>query len=152
MRYAIEEYDTNGFLKPCAWLYLGWLFLAKAWIVFIIAGASRDLGARLLSIIYPVNHALYLGLVLSLPIVILAWSVSLRTPERQWLNKVVSWGRSCTAFVVGMQFIATFYHLSETRWMFNWSDALTLLGLVWFCIFLLQSPRAKDTFIAPNMT
>lgn len=152
MRYAIEEYDKNGYLKPSVWLYLGWLLLAKAWVVFVIAGASRDVGARLLSIIYPVNNTLYLGLALGFPIIILVWSVSLRTPERQWLNKVVSWGRIYTVFMVVMQLIATFYHLSETRWMFNWSDALTLLGLGWFCIFLLQSTRAKDTFITPNMT
>ncbi|MGO3799245.1 MAG: DUF2919 family protein, partial [Vibrio casei] len=48
MRYAIEEYDKNGYLKPSVWLYLGWLLLAKAWVVFVIAGASRDVGTRLL--------------------------------------------------------------------------------------------------------
>ncbi|OEF23989.1 DUF2919 domain-containing protein [Vibrio rumoiensis] len=152
MRYAIEEYDKNGFLKPCFWLWLGWLFLAKAWIVFIIASASRDLGARLLSIIYPVNNTLYLGLALSLPVVILVWSISLRTPERQWLNKIVALGRGYTIFVAVAQFMVTLYHLTQTRWMFNWSDALTMLGLIWLLLFLFQSQRAKDTFIAPNVT
>lgn len=152
MRYAIEDYDKHGFLKPCFWLYLGWLFLAKAWVVFVVASASRDLSSKLLSIIYPVNNTLYIGLAVSLPIVILVWLLPLRSPERPRLNKMVSWGRVCTIGVATLQLIATLYHLSQTRWLFNWSDALTLLGLVWFLLFLHKSHRAKQTFSLQNIS
>ncbi|MFH0256318.1 DUF2919 domain-containing protein [Vibrio rumoiensis] len=149
--YSVDDYDKNGFLKPPMWLWLSWLFLAKAWIVFIIASASRTMSAKLLSIIYPVTDSLYLGLMVGLPIVILAWTISLRRPERQWLNKILAFGRSYTAAIVLAQFVITLYHLSQTQWLFNWSDALTLLGLVWLLMYLFQSQRVKDTFSIPNV-
>ncbi len=149
--YSVDDYDGNGFLKPSLWLWLSWLFLAKAWIVFIIASASRTMGAKLLSIVYPVPDSLYLGLVVGLPVVVLAWAISLRTPERVWLNKILSFGRSYTFAVVSAQFVITLYHLSITQWLFNWSDALTLLGLVWLLIYLSHSKRVKDTFTIPNL-
>ncbi len=62
MRYLIDEYDKQGFLKPPVWLWLGWLFLAKAWVVFIVAGASREEGTKLLEIIYPIHSTFYIGL------------------------------------------------------------------------------------------
>ncbi len=149
--YSVDEYDRNGFLKPSLWLWLSWLFLAKAWIVFIVASASRTMSTKLLSLIYPVPDSLYLGLLVGLPVVILAWAISLRTLERVWLNKILSFGRSYTIAVVSVQFVITLYHLSLTLWQFNWSDALTLLGLVWLLIYLSHSQRVKDTFTTPNL-
>lgn len=149
--YSVDDYDKNGFLKPPMWLWMSWLFLAKAWIVFIIASASRTMSAKLLSIIYPVTDSLYLGLILGLPIVVLAWTISLRTPDRKWLNKMLTFGRSYTATIVLAQFAITLYHLSQTQWQFNWSDALTLLGLVWLLMYLSRSQRVKDTFSIPNV-
>lgn len=149
--YSVDDYDKNGFLKPSIWLCLSWLFLAKAWIVFIIASASRTMSAKLLSLIYPVTDSFYLGLIVGLPIVILAWTISLRTPDRQWLNKVLSFGRSYTAFIALAQLVITLYHLSQTQWLFNWSDALTLLGSVWLLMYVSRSQRVKDTFAIPNV-
>ncbi len=151
VNYNLDDYDKNGFLKPSLWLWLAWLFLAKAWIVFIVASASRTMSSALLEIVYPVPDSLYLGLIAGLPIVLLAWTVSLRTPERKRLNTVLSYGRGMTFFVALAQLGLTFYHLFMTGWQFNWSDALTLLGLVWLLLFLVQSSRVKDTFIAPNL-
>lgn len=149
--YRLEDYDKQGFLKPSLWLWFGWLFLAKAWVVFIVASASRTMSATLLEVIYPLTDSLYLGLIVGFPIIILAWSMPLRTPERQWLNKLLSFGREYTVLVVLVQMGLTFYHLSITQWQFNWSDAITLLGLVWLLIFLLQSKRARDTFTTPQL-
>lgn len=151
MRYAIEDYDINGFLKPTLWLWLGWILLAKAWIVFIVASASRDLSIKLLTLIYPINNSLYVGLLVGLPVVVIAWCMGLRKPERKWLSIFLSKGWQLTALSVMVQFGLTLYHLSLTYWIFNWSDALTLLGLMWFFLFLLQSSRAKDTFLIPNI-
>lgn len=149
--YNVDNYDKNGFLKPNKLLCLGWLFLAKAWIVFIIASASRNMGSKLLSIVYPVSDSLYLGLIVGLPIVILAWAIFLRAPDRRWLNQAIFYGRSITIFVVCIQFVITLYHLFQTQWLFNWSDALTLLGLVWLFMYLTRSQRVKDTFAIPNL-
>lgn len=151
MRYTIEDYDTNGFLKPTLWLWLGWILLAKAWIVFIVASASRDLSVKLLTLIYPINNSLYVGLLVGLPVVMIAWSMGLRKPERKWLSTLLSKGWQLTVLSVMVQFGLTLYHLSLTYWVFNWSDALTLLGLMWFLLFLLQSSRTKDTFRTPNI-
>lgn len=151
MRYTIEDYDTNGFLKPTLWLWLGWILLAKAWIVFIVASASRDLSVKLLTLIYPINNSLYVGLLVGLPVVMIAWSMGLRKPERKWLSTLLSKGWQLTVLSVMVQFGLTLYHLSLTYWAFNWSDALTLLGLMWFLLFLLQSSRTKDTFRIPNI-
>ncbi|MBD1571891.1 DUF2919 domain-containing protein [Vibrio sp. S17_S38] len=151
MRYAIEDYDINGFLKPTLWLWLGWILLAKAWIVFIVASASRDLSVKLLTLIYPINNSLYVGLLVGLPVVVIAWCMGLRKPERKRLSTFLSKGWQLTALSVMVQFGLTLYHLSLTYWVFNWSDALTLLGLMWFLLFLLQSSRAKDTFLIPNI-
>lgn len=151
VNYSLDDYDKHGFLKPNIWLWVGWLFLAKAWIVFIVASASRTVSSTLLEVIYPVTDSLYLGLMVGLPVVILAWTISLRTPERHYLNRFLSYGRLYTIVATLAQFALTFYHLFETQWGFNWSDALTLLGLVWLLLYLVQSNRVKDTFISPNL-
>ncbi|MFV0575574.1 MAG: DUF2919 domain-containing protein [Vibrio sp.] len=150
MKYELEDYDKNGFLKPNIWLYLGWFLLAKAWVVFVVASASRTMSSQLLEIIYPVQNSLYLGLAVGFPTLILVWAVSLRTPERKWLNRFISFGRAYTIGLVLIQCSLTIYHLVQLQWLFNWSDALTLLGLMWLFLYLLRSQRVKDTFSIPQ--
>ncbi|EKO3593173.1 DUF2919 family protein, partial [Vibrio metschnikovii] len=62
MRYPIEHYDRYGYLNASLWLWLGWLFLARAWVVFVVAGVSREHGSTILSFVYPDHDMLYLGL------------------------------------------------------------------------------------------
>lgn len=149
MRYALERYDQHGFLKAPKLIWLGWLFLAKAWIVFVVAGASRDNGTKILTIVYPDHSMLYLGLIMGLPSIILMWLISLRAPERSWLNRIVSMGKPLTLLMVILQFMQTLYHIYLEHGVFNWANASTLLVLLWFGLYLLKSKSVRDCFSIP---
>lgn len=149
MRYALERYDQHGFLKAPKLIWLGWLFLAKAWIVFVVAGASRDNGTTILTIVYPDHSMFYLGLIMGLPSIILMWLISLRAPERSWLNRIVSMGKPLTLLMVILQFIQTLYHIYLEHGVFNWANASTLLVLLWFGLYLLKSKSVRDCFSIP---
>ena len=105
MRYAFEQYDQHGFLKAPLLVWLSWLFLAKAWVVFVVAGASRDSGAKILEIVYPDHAMLYLGLVVGVPSIIYMWLINLRSPDRKWINSISSQGRWVTLCVVLLQVV-----------------------------------------------
>jgi hypothetical protein len=149
MRYALEQYDQHGFLKAPKLIWLGWLFLAKAWIVFVVAGASRDSGTTILTIVYPDHSMLYLGLIMGLPSIILMWLISLRAPERSWVNRIVSVGKPLTLLMVILQFMQTLYHIYLEHGVFNWANASTLLVLLWFGLYLLKSKSVRDCFSIP---
>jgi len=149
VRYPIERYDSNGFLKAPLWLWLGWLFLSKAWIVFVVAGASRGSGPEILGIIYPDHSMLYLGLALGLPSIILMWLFGLRHPDRHWLTALIRWGREVTLFTALVQFVQTGYHVYLLHGSFSWMTALTLLALMWFALYVYKSRSVRDCFQVP---
>ena len=127
MRYAIEQYDKHGFLKAPNLLWLSWLFLAKAWIVFVVAGASRESGSKILSIVYPDHTMLYLGLAMGIPSILLMWLIGLRNPDRAWVNKVVAWGRSITLITAAAQLSQSLYHVYLMRGTFSWTNGVEML-------------------------
>ncbi|MFN3017258.1 DUF2919 domain-containing protein [Vibrio coralliilyticus] len=149
MRYTLEQYDKHGFLKAPKWLWLGWLFLAKAWVVFVVAGASRESGAKILNIVYPDHSMLYLGLAMGLPSIALMWMISLRSPERKWISHLVSWGKTITMLAIGGQFVQTLYHVYLEHGAFRWANAATLLFLLWFMLYIYKSRSVRDCFSAP---
>lgn len=149
MRYALEQYDKHGFLTPPKWLWLGWFFLAKAWVVFVIAGASRESGSKILAIVYPDHSMLYLGLAMGFPCIVLMWLASLRTPERLWINRIVSIGKPVTILMIAGQFGQTLYHVYLTQGAFSWTNGATLLLLLWFFLYINKSRTVKDCFKIP---
>ncbi|EGA67382.1 DUF2919 domain-containing protein [Vibrio brasiliensis] len=149
MRYAIEQYDKHGFLKAPKLLWFGWLFMAKAWVVFVVAGASRDSGSKILSIVYPDHSMLYLGLAMGIPSILLMWMVSLRSPERNWLNRIVSWGRSITLVTASAQLAQSLYHVYLTHGAFSWTNGAVMLLLLWFIIYVAKSRSVRDSFHNP---
>lgn len=149
MRYLIEDYDQHGFVKSPIWLWLGWFFLAKAWVVFIAAGVSRDESSKLLEIIYPVHSTLYIGLALGLPALVLMWLMGLRSSERKVINVVVSYGKWITIVLIGMQLWLVCYQIILDNVKFSWSNASTLVLLLWFLIYIVNSRRVKDCFHFP---
>lgn len=149
MRYSIEQYDKHGFLKAPSWLWLGWLFLAKAWVVFVVAGASRESGSKILNIVYPDHSMLYLGLVMGLPSIALMWLISLRSPERVWINRSVGLGKWITLVTVASQFAQSLYHVYLLKGAFSWANAVTLLVLLWFGLYVAKSRSVKDSFDNP---
>ncbi len=152
MRYSIEEYDDEGFLKAPKWLVLGWLFLAKAWIIFIVAGVSREAGSELLAMIYPVHATLYIGLIAGLPVLILSWSISLRKPQRKWLCKLLNYGKGITQVAIWAQLVVVIYQIYLESARFSWANGITLLGLFWLLLYVSRSRRVKDCFCSPLMT
>lgn len=149
MRYSIEQYDSQGFLKAPLWLWLGWLGLIRAWVMFVMAGVSREHGSRLLALIYPDHSLLYVGLVMGIPIVSLMWLITLRNLQRGWINRMVAHGRSITLLVVCGQFIQTAFHVYLQQGAFHWANGLTMLLLLWFGIYLVQSRHVKDSLHIP---
>lgn len=152
MRYSFEQYDKHGFLKSPKWLWLGWLFMAKAWVVFVVAGASRESGSKILNIVYPDHSMLYLGLVMGIPSIILMWLVSLRSPDRRWVNRVVGWGKVITLLTVISQFGQSLYHVYLEHGAFSWANGSTMVVLLWFVIYVLKSQSVSDSLRAPAST
>ncbi|WP_104402066.1 DUF2919 domain-containing protein [Vibrio penaeicida] len=144
MRYPIEDYDKHGYLKAPIWLWLGWIFLAKAWVVFVVAGVSRESGSKLLEIIYPVKDTLYLGLAIGLPSILLMWLIGFRNPDRTWINRFISWGRGLTLLLIGGHFGLVIYQITLDNGVFSWSHSITAVLLVWFFLFVWKSRRLKE--------
>ncbi len=144
MRYGFEQYNQHGYLKTPILLWLGWLFLTRAWVVFVVAGASRQEGSNILQWVYPDHQMLYIGLGMGLPIVISMWLIGLRKPEYSLLDKVVKHFRAVTLFVILGQTAHTLYIVKQQYWQFTWTNALTLVLLTWFCIYLVNSRYVLD--------
>ena len=125
------------------------MLLAKAWVVFVVAGASRDSGSTILSYVYPVHDMLYLGLIMGVPSIALMWLVSLRTPERRWINVLVSWGKPITLVTAISQLIQSVYHVYLQAGAFSWVNGLVMLMLLWFCIYVYKSKTVIDCFKIP---
>jgi len=149
VRYSLEQYDSQGFLKAPLWLWLGWLFLIRAWVMFVMAGVSREHGSRLLSLIYPDHSLLYVGLAMGVPILSLMWLITLRNSQRGWVNRIVAQGRAMTLLTVIGQAIQTAFHVYLQQGAFHWANALTLVLLLWFGIYLVQSRHVKDSLQIP---
>ncbi len=152
VRYSIEEYDEEGFLKVPKWLWLGWLFLAKAWVVFIVAGVSREVGTTLLEMIYPIRSSLYMGLITGLPALFLIWSMGLRKPQKQGLCRFLNHGRAITQLTIVIQLTVISYQVYLENARFSWPNGITLLGLFWLLLYVSKSQRVRDCFRSPLMT
>ncbi len=145
VRYSLEQYDKHGFLKAPLWLWLGWLFLAKAWVIFILAGASRENGAQILDIIYPDHALFYLDLGMGLPSLALMWAIGLRSPDRGWVSKTLSVAKPITLLIIAGQFSQTVYHVYLEHGVFQWSSAITLVILLWFMLYTYNSRHVRES-------
>ncbi|KFC06578.1 inner membrane protein [Trabulsiella guamensis ATCC 49490] len=65
-----SDYDSHGRLRLPV-LFLGILLLqARTWVLFVMAGASRQQGDTLLNLFYPDHNNFWLGLLPGIPAVI----------------------------------------------------------------------------------
>ncbi|GAL19846.1 arginine/ornithine antiporter ArcD [Vibrio maritimus] len=149
MRYGIEQYDQHGLLKTPVLLWVGWAFLIRAWVVFVVAGASRQEGSTILQYVYPNHTMLYLGLAMGLPIVVGMWLVGLRKSDSTKTNFIVSQLKPVTLLIVILQLAHTVYLVDLQHWQFTWTNAVTLVSLIWFAIYLLNSRRVADSLALP---
>ncbi len=150
MRYAFDQYDAHGFLKAPILVWMGWMFLARSWVVFAMAGVSRESGSKLLAIVYPDSGTLYLGLLMGIPSLLLIWLMGLRQPERKRVNQIMYYGREVTLILCGIQLTQTMYHVYLEHGVFNWANALTITLLSWFMIYFLNGRWVRDCFNVPS--
>lgn len=145
MKYDFEDYDKSGYLKPPIWLILGWVLLARAWLVFVASCASRDAGVKILETLYPATRELYLGMALGLPSIIFLWLVFMRSPERPWIDKIIVWAKGVSLAMAVVQLGLLIVHLKQSFWGFSWLNAITLVCLSWLILYLVRSKRVSDS-------
>ncbi|GEM74133.1 DUF2919 domain-containing protein [Vibrio sagamiensis] len=151
MRYALDDYDAHGFLKAPKLLWLGWMFLARSWGVFVMAGVSRDNGSKVLSMVYPDSSTLYLGLAMGIPSVLLMWLMGLRHADRKWVSQITQRGRAITLILCAIQLVQTMYHIYLEHGVFSWPNALSMILLSWFMLYLLSGKWVRDCFRVPQL-
>lgn len=65
-----SDYDVHGHLRLPVLFWLVLLLQARAWVLFVIAGSSREQGNALLNLFYPDHDNFWLGLLPGLPAVL----------------------------------------------------------------------------------
>ena len=80
------HYDAHGRLRLPLLFWLVLLLQARTWVLFVIAGASREQGTALLNLFYPDHDNFWLGLIPGIPAVLLAQVVLLCWQPWLWLN------------------------------------------------------------------
>lgn len=66
-QFSPDDYDQHGVLRLPWWFWGVLILQARTWILFVMAGASRDQGARLLQLFYPDTQRFWFGMLLGLP-------------------------------------------------------------------------------------
>ena len=127
-------------------LWLSWLFSAKGWVVFIMAGASRQHGAQVLEVLYPLPDNLYLAMLLGLPALIYMWMAGYRYKNNNVINFVWLRGKWILLLSYTTDCLLQLYQLVLTQGAFSWTRAISLLLTFWLGGYLLRSSRVKNTF------
>lgn len=66
-----EDYNSHGMLRLPLWFWTILVLQARTWLLFIMAGASRQQGNGLLSLFYPDRHSFWYGIFLGIPPVVI---------------------------------------------------------------------------------
>ncbi|HHE5696312.1 TPA: DUF2919 domain-containing protein [Citrobacter amalonaticus] len=64
------DYDNHGHLRLPFLFWLVLLLQARTWVLFVIAGSSREQGTALLNLFYPDHDNFWLGLLPGIPAVL----------------------------------------------------------------------------------
>lgn len=67
MLFTPDDYDSKGQLRLPLTFWLILLLQARTWVLFVMAGASRQQGAELLELFYPDRNIFWLGMALGIP-------------------------------------------------------------------------------------
>ncbi|KLV05911.1 membrane protein [Photobacterium aquae] len=146
MLYPIEAYDKNGLLKPSPLLWLVMLFSAKGWVVFVMAGASRQQGAKILELLYPIPENLYLAMAIGLPSLLLMWLAGLRHKNNKFINIIWQQGKWILLAAYITDCALQMHQLLLTHGEFSWTRAVSMLLTLWLGSYLLRSSRVRHTF------
>ncbi|WPC74841.1 DUF2919 domain-containing protein [Vibrio porteresiae] len=147
MRYSVEQYDHYGYLKAPIWLWFTWVWLIKAWIVLVMAGASQEAGPRLLALIYPQKSHFYTELALGIPALLLMWMIHLRRPDGRVMTRVVQrCARLLTLLSLWAQLGLTSYYVLLQHGQFHWFSAVSIVLCLWLLLYVWRSETIKACF------
>ncbi|GAB3534639.1 DUF2919 domain-containing protein [Photobacterium alginatilyticum] len=146
MLYPIDAYDKHGLLKPSAMLWLTLAFSAKAWVVFIMAGASREQGAQILEVLYPLRENLYFAMATGLPALLLMWLTGQRYKNKKLINRLWQYGKTILLAAYMTDCALQVYQLSLSDGAFSWTQAVNLLLTLWLGAYIARSTRVRNTF------
>lgn len=95
-----DDYNSHGMLRLPLWFWTILILQARTWLLFVMAGASRQQEGGLLSLFYPDRHSFLYGILLGTPPVL----IFLLSGRRHQLHKL--WQMSYWLLLAGM--FATF--------------------------------------------
>ncbi|QIZ77204.1 DUF2919 domain-containing protein [Ferrimonas lipolytica] len=141
----LHRLNDHGWFRPSPWLYLCMILLARTWILFIGAVASREAGADLLALFYPNKFSFYLGLALGSPALLLLWLQGLRH-RFHWIGKVWRYGYGLLTSIVIIDICVQGYHIIKLHGAFSLGPAIILLLSIWALWYLLKSNSSRLVF------
>ncbi|WP_026042603.1 DUF2919 domain-containing protein [Pantoea sp. A4] len=145
LKYHPDEYDLRGQLRLPLLFWLVLLLQARTWLIFIMAGASRQQGDALLSLFYPDPQAFWLGLVLGIP----ALAALLLTGYRQRWPRVWQCWRSVLIVALLLASVSQAWQMQQVGLASPLPLLFTLFDLL--CLWWLwRSPRLRDCFLPPD--
>lgn len=62
-----DDYNDHGMLRLPLWFWTILILQARTWLLFVMAGASRQQGSDMLSLFYPDPQSFWSGMLLGLP-------------------------------------------------------------------------------------
>lgn len=148
-KFNFGLYDKHGNAKTNFLFWVACLCLARAWIVFIIAGVSQTQGTRLLSLFYPNHNGLYLGLGLGFFAVSLMFLAGNLHHFPLFFARCWRYGKEILLVNLVIDLGLQIHALYLIHWRFDWSSALTLLVTAWLSAYFFMSRRIKFLFTAP---
>jgi hypothetical protein len=87
-RFSPDDYDQHGMLRLPLWFWGVLILQARTWLLFVMAGTSRDQGSGLLQLFYPDSQRFWYGMLLGLPAA-LAFLIAGR--RQHWPRLWCSW-------------------------------------------------------------
>ncbi|MGL5759206.1 DUF2919 domain-containing protein [Plesiomonas sp.] len=146
--YHPDEYDNHGQLR-LPWLFWAILILqAKTWVLFIIAGASRETGDTLLKLFYPSIDDFWFGMSLGLPAVTLFFLAGHR---KNW-PKVWPLSRFLLPLMLLGDVLMLFKQAITKPADFALPNAALLMITVWALLYVVRSKRLAAVFKPQHQT
>ncbi|AVQ87129.1 Inner membrane protein yfeZ [Plesiomonas shigelloides] len=146
--YAPDDYDQHGWLRLPLWYWTILVLQAKTWALFLIAGASRDTGDRLLRLFYPQTDDFWLGMIIGLPAVALFLLAGRR---QHWPRLWRSSRRLLPVMLVG-DLLLSLKTLLLAPADFSLTAATFSVLTLWALLYVLRSRRLACCFILPAHT
>lgn len=145
-RFSPDDYDQHGLLRLPLWFWGVLILQARTWILFVMAGASRDQGTGLLQLFYPDTQRFWYGMLLGLPAA-LAFLICGRRQHwpRLW---------RCWRWVLALSLVAALLGALHSLWQQGANepllDSLLALSDALALGYLLLNQRLKACFIPPE--